>query len=928
MDRTCSPAGSRSAGSPRRGGPLVRGAAAVAAFCLALAFVPVLAGAAPRCAVPGRIDEGASWESIRLPRFSSGQQTIVDYTVHDGKLIVVTNGAVVVRSTDGGCRWSQTFDANSSAASVAQQPPRFLAFSKPTAGGPILLLAEEKVGGAPRAAVFRSTNGGASFERAGAGLPPIGRPVALRVAPDAPSVAYLGVSGGNDQVVIDQLYATTDGGTTWTLRGDLSELTKQQRITGFEIDPLVENELWAYGPSGGFHSVDGGRTFAAIDDMAGQATGPVDVYREAPKEPARLAYFRAAAGDLLVSMDGGAQWLSIGAPDDSDSLAHGGSAFSIVSTARGHAYLFLESANAWVDLQARAGAKDAIFSGSGDASYWVRTGMTIERYVRPELPPPPDREGGRDGVIVPSIDDLPEYEDKPARFSGPSKTIVLRPGDERTMTYSLTLPAGQRPLDLFFLVDSTGSMKHVIDQLKVSLADVINGLAQEGIEAKVGLGEYRAYPDHVPPRPNEPNFVYRRRVDLTHDMETMRAGLQALTDDGGGQYDAQLGALEQVATGKGVDLDPQDPDDGADQENTIGNDVPPGQQPSFRYAAQQDGEPLRLVLNISNEPFGRPNPNRSGTGVSDPGLVSGPPIPSFGEVASALRARGIRQIGLSLGNAPGTHRDLAKMAEMTDTIAPGGGVDCDGDGITDVEAGASLVCGLGGDPEAVANIAAPIVNLVKALPVEESPSLEVAEGEEVVASVTPGSYDGVALRSGQTLPFRVTYTCSRQQAGESFPVRLRAVGDDGVLGELGSRVRCANLREPADRRQISRPPLLISSLLLPVVPPLAPPGPPVPISEISSATSSQAQTQAQAQAQAAAAAQRQHQPQLAFAHQQRARLELAKEEEYEMSAYNRRDPEMPPSLALVAAAAAMSFAFGMAMRSKSTASARARRRPF
>ena len=48
-----------------------------------------------------------------------------------------------------------------------------------------------------------------------------------------------------------------------------------------------------------------------------------------------------------------------------------------------------------------------------------------------------------------------------------------------------------------------------------------------------------------------------------------------------------------------------------------------------------------------------------------------------------------------------------------------------------------------------------------------------------------------------------------------------------------------------------------------------------------------------------------------------------------MSAFNRREPEMPPSLALVAAASAMSFAFGMAMRNKSAVQrALARRRRY
>jgi hypothetical protein len=885
------------------------------------------AGAAPKCSTPGRIQPRGDWETINVPAFSSGPRPIADYTVHGPRLLLATNGTVVSRSTDGGCRWSETFEASSATGPVTSGRVTIRSISKPAAAtSPILLMAEERIRDVTRPVVFRSTNGGASFSAGDAGLPPVGTPEVLRVAPDAPNVAYLGISQGGD--LIDQVYATTDGGTTWTLRSDLGEVSKQQNIAGFEVDPVAEGELWAWGPAGAYHSADGGRTFMAIDDMAGQATGPVDIFRASQGTPSRIAFFRPAPDDLLVSPTGGTQWLSIDTPADVDSIAHGSEPLEmLVSNASGHAYLYLSSANAWVDLQARPGSHDAVVSGAGDAPYYLRTATTIERYVRGSTPEPPPRKGG-DDVIVGSIDDLPEIADDPARFEGPRDEIVLKPDASRTLTYSLTLAKSQRPLDLFLLVDTTGTMRPFIDGVKVSLGDVINELGAAGISAHVGLGEYRAYPDHFPPRPGEPNFVYKLKVDLTDNMDALRAGLQALTHDGGGQYDAQLGALEQVATGKGADLDPQDPDDGPSQQNTVGHDVPPGQQPTFRSAAEENGQPLRLVLNVSNEPFGRPNPNRGAIDdVADNGGLQNPQIPSFEEVAAAMNTQGIKQIGLALGNAPGTYSDLAQMAEMTNTVAPAGGVDCDGDGINEVEPDRPLVCGLGGNVGEVKNIASAIVNLVKAIPVKESPELNVLQGADVVAEVTPQSYNGVPLRSGQTLPFRVTYTCTEDQAGQRFPVTLQALGTDGVLGRLSTSVRCASLPEEADLRPPA-PTLFVPSLLLPILPPIAPPSAPIPISEISSATSSQAQTQAQAQAQAAAAAQRQHQPQLAFAHQQSSKLELAKEEQYEMSAYNRRDPEMPPSLVFVAAAAAMSFAFAMAMRGKSTARARARRRTY
>ena len=908
------------AGVLGRGRALGRWVALVASVTvLAAPFVRPAAGAAALCSEPGRIVERVKqWQTITPPAFSKGGRTLVDYAVapHKPSLIFVSNGAVVARSTDGGCRWKE--------ALVPQATPlggpisiRSIAIPEAaSAQGTVLVMAEEKVGNVGRPRVWRSSNSGASFQQADAGLPPAGDPHSLRIAPSTPSTAYLALSQGGD--VIDTLFATTDGGTTWTLRSDAADLAKQQNISGFEIDPADATQLWAWGPNGAYHSNDGGRTFTAIDEFAGQLAGPGDVHHQKGK-PARVLFFRPGVG-MLVSLDGGQRFLALDAPAGVDSIAHGTGPMDLALTnedaeSKRHVYLYLPSANAWVDLRAPGPAADVTIGRTNSTDVWVRTDTTIEHFVgSPPPPPPKPPKGGT--VFVPSIDKLDEIIDEPAHLTGPTQTLKLKPGTSRTLTYMLDLPRGDRPLDLFFLIDTTGTMKNFIDELKLGIADIVNGLADAGIAADVGLGEYRAYPDATPPRTNEPNFVYRKLVELGNNPEALRTALQGLEHDGGGQYDAQAGALYQVATGEGQDLAPQD----GSEENTIGHDVPKGQNPKFRI----DADGLRLVLNVSNEPFGRPNPNRGGiTDPSDRGLLAPPDIPSIDEVSTALNARGIKQVGLAIGNAPGTYEDLAAVAEKTLTFAPAEGVDCDGDGVADLAPNSPLVCRLAAGGEGAAAIVPAIVNLVKSLPPRETPRMEIPRGADVVEDVTPDSYNQIALDAGKSLPFRVTYSCSKEQAGKKFPVLLQTHGGEGLLAELRTAVACAELpvkgKDPKKEEKVTPPPppaLFVPGVLVPLLPPIAPPSAPIPISEISSATSSQAQTQAQAQAQAAAAAQRQHQPQLAFAHARKAKVELAKEEEYEMSAFNRREPHMPPSPALVAAAAAMTFAFGMAMRRK------------
>jgi hypothetical protein len=897
---------------------LKRGGTLSAVFALLASILILPAGAAGSCA---GVTERGKWESIRVPAFSTGPAALTDYAVgaRDPSLLLATNGSVVQRSTDGGCSWTETFRA---AAALPGATIEIRSIELPEAAqSPVLLLAAERAGGVTRPRIFRSTNEGASFTTSETGVLPAGTPETLRVAPGAPNISYLGVSHGDD--LLDQIYASEDGGRTWTLRSEPTEVAKQQKISGFEVDPKAPTELWASGPAGAYHSTDGGRTFALVDDLAGQRTGPVDVGGSAG--PSRVSFFRPLGQDMFVSLDGGRNWLSLTAPPGVESAGHGSEQMEIlVGTEGGHVYLYLESANAWVDLGAAPGSHDVEVARAGDARYHARTSSTIERYVGGPPPDPTPPGGPGRTTIVPSLPDLPKFQPKPAELTGPTDRLVLEAGASRTLNYSLRMPQGQRPLDLFFLVDTTGTMKKFVDGLKLSLADIVRGLVDAGISARVGLGEYRAYPDYFPPRPDEPNFVYKKRAELSEDTEALRTALQALDYDGGGQYDAQLGALHVVATGEAVDVDPPGP---------AGQDVPEGQQPFFRLDSQQGGDPLRLVLNVSNEPFGRPNPSRGQIDeIADRGALTPPDIPTIAQVVRELNGPGIKQIGVELGSAPGTYEDLRRVAVGTGAIAPEQGVDCNGDGISDIAGGEALVCRLGGDVDAVSNLAPAIVNLVKSLPLRESPSLDAPRGGEVVTRVTPESYDGVPLQSGQSLPFRVTYSCTEEQAGRTFPVTLQARGTDGILAELQTAVRCAPLPEVEEReRELPltppAPAIFAPAVLVPILPPIAPPTAPIPISEISSATSSQAQTQAQAQAQAAAAAQRQHQPQLAFAHSQAAKAELAKEEEYEMSAFNRREPEMPPSLAFVAAAAAMSFAFGVAMRRKSAfGPARSRRR--
>ena len=376
----------RAGGVPRRNKARARWATLLAAFALLASLLVLPAGAAGCSGVVER----NNWESILVTGFSTGGAELVDYAVgaRSPNLLLATNGTSVVRSTDGGCNWKESFVAAATLPGVAGGSIEIKSIAMPeSATSPVLLLAEERVGGTIRPRVFRSTNAGASFSTSDGGLLPAGTPQALRVAA---GVAYLSVTHGDD--LIDQIYASEDGGQNWSLRSDLAEVAKQQNLSGFEVDPSDASSLWATGPSGAYHSADGGRTFSCCR----RARREHEQGRSTSTRRRRTASPTSAgpSQDMFVSMNGGENWLSLGTPAAVDSAGHGTESMEIlVSNDAGNVYLYLETANAWVDLSAAAGSHDVVVAKVGEERYHARTRTTIERYAAPPPVPPPGPAG-------------------------------------------------------------------------------------------------------------------------------------------------------------------------------------------------------------------------------------------------------------------------------------------------------------------------------------------------------------------------------------------------------------------------------------------------------------------------------------------------------------------------------------------------------
>ena len=863
----------------------------IVAFAVVVApFATGAALAEPACS----IDRG-NWNTILAPTFKVGPQTLTAYEVDPSNpsRIMVTNGDAVMRTTDGACTWKQVFalpaqPSADSQATAATSEIRSIDIAEGFRER-VLLMIEEQAGQGSRPHVVLTNDYGETWTSGDVGLPPSGVPEELEIPPTAPQTVFLAIDVGGGS--IDLMFASTDGGQTWTLRSNPAALTPSMGVVGFEVDPVVATSLWAYGTNGMYHSEDGGASFAVVDDFAGTAVNAADVYHA--EDLARIAGFRPTTKDALVSDDNGATWLAIDGPQNStkvtDSVAHGLQPAQSFVTAQGRVYSFFADGFVWNDLNApRADLVEVSTDKAGGV--YARSASTIEVWnPSPGGPAVPVDDLLDIGVVNPPRN---VQVGKPT-LTPDDKRLVLDPGESRTVPYRLNVPRTPLPLQVFFLLDTSDSMGATIEDLADSVVDIINQLIQEDIRLQVGIGAFRAYPDHFPPRPRcdevsvgqscEANYVYLQVLDITDPGPHVSAALRELESDAGGYYKAHLGALWHLATGAPADLYPPGP---------AGHDVPEGLQTDF----QKNG--LRVVIHATDEAFGDDIPRDSGG--TDFGNPEPPPIPEPSEVIAAFNAKDIKQIGLSIGTS--ARKDLEEIARGTGTVAPAEGVNC-GNGYL-IAPGEPLVCPVRRNNLSEShNLVPAIVNTIEAIPDTTDISFTVEGNERVAGKITPAREHDVVLQIANRVPLEVTYRCPLDLAGERFTMKINAERVD-----RGSRLALATTQIVCRKTQEPVVPLLSTVFGLLAIP-VPPPPPPVNVSSAS-------QAQSQAQAQTGAAFQEEEQPQVAVAAAYREAMQEEIDYSFEMVAYEGRKDPVSAYMTLGAGAALASFMYAGYMLSR------------
>jgi hypothetical protein len=323
-----------------------------AAAVVATAARPTAAAGAPQrpSCVERRDDVGVGrWSRIPLPAPESPPQLIFAqgpypdrYRWHfsvgerDPDLIYIWNLWRVMKSVDGGCTWTPSFDNLAGNPSpVADLTDQIMALQATPGGAPQAYML---VGRGQSVPLLGTQDQGsddwelAPLYEAGTGIPLVGWPMHLWVAPSDPRILYVELAGerfaGEDEVARSRLYRSDDAGRTWRLQlasvmdehegftpeiADLScplgpDRCVKLHVDMMEVHPSDPDVLWTATSDGVFRSDDGGSSWRSVFRMTWQTIGTLRELELAESPAGRLRIGVFGSGGIVWSEDGGRTW--------------------------------------------------------------------------------------------------------------------------------------------------------------------------------------------------------------------------------------------------------------------------------------------------------------------------------------------------------------------------------------------------------------------------------------------------------------------------------------------------------------------------------------------------------------------------------------------------------------------------------------------
>jgi hypothetical protein len=772
------------------------------------------------------------WARIAAPEYAGGQGLpgITASAAPAGlrKRVYVTNGTVVKMSDSAGCRWDHVFPRQNNVAPPDVAEPVITHVVAPTDKS-LWLASYDSGGGLPRPHVAMTpdasyTGSHETKEPIGyvdEGLPALGKPVALLV-PQYPQRAYLlleePIDPGSPTVgeVTRRLYRLT-------VDDQLEDVTGRKRflwenvplpaalagVRGLAMSRRQTDTVWAWS----------GRTYGWSDDA-----GTTWRTRKAPgtvtaidvDDSAKAAVFsKAGDGGLMQRLDvRRAVRETRGTPVAVDAVAHGYQSGTYAITGRRRTYGYEPVRRRWIDITPADRPAFASLHLGSTANGRILLGQTAGRLYRFDLyrgesfvPRPPEPlvgtppRPGPGGVLG---------------FTPEHQVVTVAPGQEKDAPVELDLPASADRIDVFFLIDTTSSMTAAIKGLREGVRAIADEVTEQTRgPACFGVGEVKDFSVADNPWYGAAAVTpYKLQKKITCDLDVLSEGLAALSEGGGDKYpeEAQTIGLTQAVRGDGQ-LSPP---------------VAPGQDAGFVAKT-------RVIVLITDAGF-KMAPQFEGFPAMDDTVRT---LRSFDNKTNVVGV--LLQTRNDLGPA---FADMTEVARRTDTFAPAGGADCDGDGRRDLAPGEPLVCKA---ENYAPSIAPAIVALLLGVKQNVGTAIRAHDPHHVVVGtrtgpdeVAPGTsvHSVVNDRVPNRLPFRPVVTCSWAQDGQDLPVRVVASKGGSPVAYADIVVRCRGdksvppprrpqrLPDPPDLVDVVRRPVLAPVLLPPFqVPPVNNPPP-------------------------------------------------------------------------------------------------------
>lgn len=819
--------------------------------------VPVAAAPPAACPVEDALQTGPDgWTRISAPEFATGETSITSYAVDEMRpeRLFASNGISLASSRDGGCTWRE--------ATLPDERLSVLETLAPSENGAVarrhlidvqlpyiaastvwaLGYADVATSTAPvvEPRVLVSGDGGLTFSLRNGQLPSVARPIALRPGL-APLHAYL-LLDETLPVARQSLWATTDGGLTWS-----ATATGLPGFTDFAVDPFRKVVL-AWDDTSLYASDDLGKTFRQL------------VIPARPLQVDVGPLFTSIAFANATRVDVGPWGQILGpTPDLVTSVAVGPEPGLVATSSTVDGVVIdppLTRGNApMVD----ATPEDVVLSDltigqtkvDGEHVLYGKSPRALYRRSIPNdysIPPPPKRD-----IVVKRR--LPPPPGKPS-LEPAGGVVTLRPGERRRVGYDLVLPPAPTPLDVYFMTDSTGSMRDAIGAVQDGVQDIVDDLTAAGIDLHFGVADFRDYPQ----TPNgdegvEGTYPYKRHRAVGPVNGDLGDALGSITTGGGNGDDSALEAVYQAVTGAGRD--------------GVTADIAPGQGAEFRADA------LKVVLVASDDEMREP-------AVTEPWNAG----PSMDTVIDTLNEHGVEVVGIRVDSGAGGGNPRAQMEELArgaGSLAPEGGIDCDGDDEPDLDEGDPLVCDFSSSDE---SIAPAFINMLRGLKDFADVHVGVRGPRDVVRHLGDTTFEHVNVKALNSFDVPVEYACTPPRYGTDTPVTISGVLRGETLVSGTATIRClapvvAPVIPPVIPREPPRPPRAVAA---------PPPPPPQPNPNMNPNPN----PNPQAQGQGGMATQEDQQQQLALADN-----DITEDEELAFSAIDESE-DVAPSATLLA----------------------------